>query len=534
MKKRNLLLIFAFVFCGISAFADKTIYVASAAAGNGSGADALNPCTFATALGNLASAGYTTFVLPENGLFQLSGGTNGYGRIPIADNSRIIIQGNNSVLEGTGGDTRILRAGVGTIIELHKLKFRLGNAASSLGGAIFFSGDSLKIDSCVFEKNTADNGAAIGSRGKHIVIKNSWFKWNYLRSSFQGGAISHTGTTTGGSLTIENTTFSNNTGKTGSASYGTAIITAFDGNVRNYLNTINISNCTFYQNNAGLSTTAGFAAVQLDYLGATAPAGTATIATFVNNTFHANKVAAINIKGKQQAIQLINNLIVGDSYANVSPTSIQDHGFITEYSVAEGRPQVVALNNYIVAKTPISTKVDDVALQLGNSNDNTLVATSSQNDIDLLALSSTLDSTSNKVPFLPIASSSSILLEAGISSYSGIVIPSYDIRGLARGGQDTGDYYDIGAYEFNYSSTTAVEKSLAGKNYTVVQTRSSINIQNNGGSRLSIAFYLLSGKKIYSGYVNSFLSVDKNQLSKGVVLMVVNDGQTKETKKVVL
>lgn len=33
--------------------------------------DALNPCTFATALGNLASSGYTTFVLPANALFQL-------------------------------------------------------------------------------------------------------------------------------------------------------------------------------------------------------------------------------------------------------------------------------------------------------------------------------------------------------------------------------------------------------------------------------------------------------------------------------
>lgn len=57
---------------------------------------------------------------------------------------------------------------------------------------------------------------------------------------------------------------------------------------------------------------------------------------------------------------------------------------------------------------------------------------------------------------------------------------------MVRGGQDTGNYYDIGAYEFNYSSTTAVEKSLTEKNYTVVQTKSSINIQNNGGSRLSI------------------------------------------------
>lgn len=114
---------------------------------------------------------------------------------------------------------------------------------------------------------------------------------------------------------------------------------------------------------------------------------------------------------------------MGDSYTNVSPTGIQDHGFITEYSVAEGRPQVVAQNNYIVAKTPISTKVDDAALQFGNSNSNALVATSSQNDMDTLALSTALDSTSNKVPFLPIVSSSSILLEAGINSYSGIVIP---------------------------------------------------------------------------------------------------------------
>lgn len=532
MKSRQLLIL-CFWAAGIfTVFANKTIYVAPVASGTGSGVDAANPTTFSQALGALDATGYTTLVLPNAALFQLSGGTNGFGRIPIVDNSKVIIEGNNSILEGNGGETRILRASVGCVVELKNLTFKLGNAAASLGGAIFFGGDSLKISGCVFEGNTADNGAAIGSRGKYIKISNSWFKDNYLRNSFQGGAISHTGTTAGGTLIVENTTFSNNLGKAASnPAYGTAIITAFDGNVRNYLNTISITNCTFYKNRASLNDPSGYAAVQLDFLGATAPTGTATTATFVNNTFYANTNAAIRILGKQQAVSLINNVIAGDSWDNISGVGIQEHGLITEFSVAEGRPAFIAKNNYIVAKYPKSAKIDDAVFAAGNSDNNTLVNTTSQSSIDNLALGTSLQTSGSPVPYLPILSSSGPLVEGGINLYSGVVIPTTDARGVTRAVGYAGSKSDIGSYEFD-NLTTAIQDVL-NDSFTFNQSTSEISISNHNNITISAKVFLPNGQSVYTKTTNSTITIPKTQLPKGVLIFIVNDGKESVTKKII-
>lgn len=531
MKKK--LLLICMLAVGIStAYADKTIYVAVSVTGTGSGLDAANATTFPQALGALDETGYTTLILPESAVFVLSGGTNGYGRIPIPDNRKVIIEGNNSTLQGNGGETRILRASTGCCVDLRNLTISLGNGAASLGGGVFFAGDSLKISNCIFENNTADNGAALGIRGKYVRITNSWFKGNYLRNSYQGGAISHTGTTAGGKLIIENSTFSNNIGKAANAAYGTAIITAFDGNVRNYLSEVTISNCTFYKNNSGLNTHAGDAAIHLDYLGSSAPAGTATTASFVNNTFYGNKNAAINVKGKQQAVNLINNVIVGDSYENSVVTGVQDHGFITEYSVAEGRPTVIAKNNYIVAKYPLSTKIDDVALQSGNSDNNTIVAITSQADIDVLALSADLQTGDSLAPYLGILTSSSPLVETGISSYSGISIPTVDTRAVARGVAKSGSHYDIGAFEFNDFSTGT--PTVSDDFFTLRQTSGEMVIDNLSNRPLAVNVFLANGQNVYSVVVNHSLTIDKNQLPKGVLILNINNDSMSVSKKVVM
>jgi hypothetical protein len=532
MKK--LLLLGCLLMAGMTTvYADKTIYVAPASAGTGSGQDANNPTTFPQALGALHATGYTIIVLPENATFLLSGGTTGFGRIPIADNSKIIIEGNNSILQGNGEETRILRASTGCRIKLINLTFKLGNGGASLGGAIFFGGDSLTISGCTFESNTADNGAAIGARGKYVKISNSWFKNNYLRSSFQGGAISHTGTATGGELIVENTTFSNNLGKAVSnPAYGTAIITAFDGNVRNYLTEISISNCTFFKNNASLNTTAGYAAVQLDYLGSTAPAGIATTAVFVNNTFYGNSNAALKIQGKQQAVSLINNVIVGDSWDNVSGLSIQDHGIIFEYSVAEGRPAMVAKNNYIVAKYPKSTKTDDIAFASDNADNNTLVPTASQADIDVLALSPTLQTANSPVPYLSITDEFSPLVNRGTSSESGITIPETDVKGVVRGSANTGSAYDIGAFEFVSTSTNTTKLD---KNDFVFELKNNhISIVNNNQNTLTVNIYLSNGQLVYSSIAKKSLNISTSQLPKGVLILNINNGTTSAIKKILL
>lgn len=530
--KKQILLICMIAATAFTAFANKTIYVAPAAAGSGSGADADNPCTIPTALGNLDAEGYTTFVFPNAALFHLTGGTTGYGRIPVVDNSKIIIEGNNSIIEGNGEKTRLLRAGAGCRIDLRNLTFRLGDSDNSLGGAIFFAGDSLKISGCTFDNNTSDNGAAIGSRGKYVKIINSYFSNNKLRNSYQGGAISHTGTTAGGTLIVENTTFSNNVGKAASAVYGSAIITAFDGTVRNYLNTISISNCTFYKNKAGINNSnSGYAAVDLSYLATTAPAGVATTATFANNTFYGNSNNAIRMWGKQQALSLINNVIVGDSYDVTSVTGVQDHGIITEFSVAEGRPAIVAKNNYFVCKVPVSSKVTEATFLSGNSDNNTIVVTSSQNDIDLLGLSAALQTNNSGAPYLALTSSSSPLVEGGVNSVNGITLPTTDCRGVVRAIGTTGSRFDIGAYEFE--NLTTATPGFENESVTFNQSTSEIFVSGNNKT-ISVSAYLPNGQSVYAQTTNSLLKINKTQLPKGLLIFIVNDGVKSVAKKVII
>lgn len=532
MKKRF------FLFCMLAvsittAFADKTIYVGPTASGTGTGDDADNACTFATALANLDETGVTTFSLaPNSTILSTSGGGTMTGRILIPDGKKIIIEGNNATIDGTGSSSvRIMRIGASANVQIKNVTFINGSHPTSLGGAIFFVGDSLNISGCVFDNNSADNGGALGSRGKYIKISNSWFKNNKLLNSYQGAAISHTGLTTGGSLVVDNSTFSNNTGKTGSACYGTAIITAFDGSTRNYLNTVSITNCTFYKNMAGINTTAGYAAVQLDFLGTTAPTGTVTTASFVNNTFYGNSDAAINIKGKQQAVRLVNNVLVGDAYDNISGLGKQDHGFITEYSIAEGRPAVVAKNNYIVAKTPKSGKVDDTSLQAGNPDNNTLVTIGSQADIDALYLSTALQTIGSPVPYLAVASSSSPLVEGGISTVAGVVIPSTDIKGVTRASDTTGTKFDIGVYEFDGLTTggAAINEAM----FSVKQLSNGIYIDNQSDKTLRISVILPNGQQVYSEMTATSTIINRELFQKGLLIVVVSDGVSTIAHKVI-
>ena len=541
MKKQFLLLcmITASVF---TTFADKTIYVANAQLGTKDGSSAANACELNQIFGvktpavALDATGTTTVYFDASAEYSINAdysSAKDRACVLIPDNltRRVIFEGNNAILKGTSTSLRMFRIGSLTNVELKNLTIKNGTHPAALGGAIFFAGDSLKISGCVFDHNSSDNGGAIGSRGKYLKITNSWFKDNYLLNSFQGGAISHTGTTAGGALIVENTTFSNNLGKAASNAWGTAIITAFDGTTRNYLNTISISNCTFYKNNAGFNTNAGNTAIQLDYLNTTLT-GTVTTATFVNNTFYGNSNCGIRVWGKQQAVSLINNVIVGDSWANVSGAAVQDHGIIYEFSVADGRPALVAKNNYIVTKVPKSTKNDDVALASGNTDGNTLVTTTAQTDIDALGLSPDLQTSGSVVPYLGIAASSSPLVEGGISIFSGITIPVSDTRGVSRGTETRGTKYDIGSYEFD-NFTTEVS-TVSEDFFTLRQSAGEITIDNQGGSALSVNMYSTNGQNIYSINVTKSLTIRKNQLPKGVLILAVNNGLKTVAKKIVL
>jgi len=428
-------------------YADKTIYVSPT--GTGDGTTPATACRLNQIFGKLPPAvsldatGTTTLSFDASAAYSITtNGTSDASKacvlVPDAITKKIIFEGNNATFNaGSTGSAgvRMLRIGSSTNVELRNLTFNNGTHTGSSGGAVYFAGDSLKISGCTFNNCSADNGGAVASRGKYVKIVTSWFKNNYLLNNYYGGALTHTGTTLGGTLIIENTTFSNNAGKASTACYGTAVCTAYDGGSRGYLNTISISNCTFYKNLESLNTTAGNAAVHLDELSS----GT-TNAVFVNNTFYGNSDCALYIKGIKQTVTFVNNVIAGSSWASVSGSSIQDHGIITEKnSTTDLRPTIIGKNNYIVAKNPVGINITESSFQSG-SNGNTFVTTTAQSVIDSLYLNTGLSATS--VPYLTITGSTSPLVNTGTSSVSGITIPSMDITGFQRTPN-----YTIGAYQ---------------------------------------------------------------------------------------
>jgi hypothetical protein len=461
-----------------TAHADKTIYVAPSASGSGNGIDASNPCTISTALANLdASGGTTTLVFPTNGTFTLSAAIS----VPDATTKKIIFEGNNSTLNGqNNGSFRILRLGTSTDIEIRNITFKNGKLSGAVGGAIYFAGDSLKISGCTFDGNSSQGGGgALASNGKYLKISNSVFKNNkVLTNGTYGIAVSHTGTTAGGTLIVENTTFNNNAAGNGLAAFGSAICTAYDGTTNNYLNTILINNCTFYKNLSSLTTTYGYATV---YLYDPSAAGTPTTATFVNNTFYGNSNCGIYIQGIKQNVKLVNNVIVGDSYATINVLNYQDHGVIAGSTIAAGRPAIVGKNNYIVAKNPIgSTNITESSFQSG-TNGNTFVSTSAQSVIDAVYLNSTLSSST--VPYLTVTNALSPLLNTGTSSVSGVTIPSTDVTGFQRTAG-----YTIGAYQ-------ATLNVANGTTQTVNQDASLLGVTIQPTGKLTLA----AGKSLTVG-----------------------------------
>lgn len=506
-------------------YANKTIYVSPT--GTGDGTTPATACKLNQIFGKLTPAvsldatGTTTLSFDASAAYSITttGSTDASRAcvlVPDATTKKIIFEGNNATLNaGSTGSSgvRMFRIGASTNVEIRNLTFNNGTHSGSLGGAIYFAGDSLKMSGCTFNNCSADNAGALASRGKYVKISNSYFSNNKLLNGYYGAALTHTGLSTGGTLILENTTFNNNTGKASTACYGTAVCTAYDGASRGYLNTISISNCTFYKNLESLNTTAGYAAVHLDELSS----GT-TNAVFINNTFYGNSDCALYIKGIKQTVTFVNNVIAGDSWINVSGSSIQDHGIITEKnSTTDLRPAIIGKNNYIVAKNPISTNITESSFQSG-SNGNTFATTTKQSVIDSLYLNTALSATS--VPYLTIIGSTSPLVNTGTNSVSGVTIPSTDITGFQRTPN-----YTIGAYQATLnvaSGTTQIVNQNVSLLGTTVQptgqltlasgqtlTTGSLIIQSDASGT---GTYLDNGTTIVTGITNvqQYLSAGRN------------------------
>ncbi len=128
----------------------------------------------------------------------------------------------NNSATGAGGGGAIFSPGAGNTLILNNCSFANNSAAGTGGGgAIFSPGASpLTLANCDFTSNSATNGGAVaatGSASQSISITNSSFSNNTaLGGSVGGGALDITGNTS--TVIISNSTFNQNqTDSTGGA-----------------------------------------------------------------------------------------------------------------------------------------------------------------------------------------------------------------------------------------------------------------------------------------------------------------------------
>jgi predicted outer membrane repeat protein len=216
----------------------------------------------------LAAGGTYTLTARDNGL-------NGLPAVAPDGGHKLTIHGNGATVQrSSAGGTptfRIFYVNTGGNLTLSGLTLTNGNPGTFHGGAIYNDAETgnatLTITNCTITGCSGDYGGAIFNDG-------------YQDPSFPP----HTAT-----LTVTNSTFSNNTG----TQYGGAIWNESGGIV------MNVANSTF-DGNAAISRSAG--AIQFDGFGGNAT-GSILNSTFTNNSC-SNYGGAVNVDGSSGNAQL--------------------------------------------------------------------------------------------------------------------------------------------------------------------------------------------------------------------------------------
>jgi hypothetical protein len=145
--------------------------------------------------------------------------------------------GPNGITIDGGGHVRLMELASGATLDLQFLTLAHGHTGSfNAGGAIFNGGGTLTVNNSTFSDNTATPGlgGAIANggiaSGGTLIVTNSTFSGNSASNTVGGGAIFNSGT-----LTVVNSSFSNNSANAnggGIFSYGSATVTnsTFSGN----------------------------------------------------------------------------------------------------------------------------------------------------------------------------------------------------------------------------------------------------------------------------------------------------------------
>jgi hypothetical protein len=532
MKRKSLLVWAIALLClSVSASAQTVIYVSSNGSDvSGTGSATAPYKTIDKAVGLVKNNVETVIYVEENATFEV-------GALDLGESKKVTIIGRNTTFlaqekpgheGGLNRGNRILRAAANCDLTVKGIIFRNGRQVEyHPGGAIYFAGNVLTVDSCRFYGNEAGSaGGAIGARGRTVIVRNSYFEDNWVTGGGGwGGAISQVGlrNTSGCSLTVENCTFyrqrmeSYDPAYPGGAGQGMAIALR-DGGVADpkytSVDLVKIVNCTFVENTSAYDYQAA-----IDITTATSE----TMTYVVNNTFYGNDGAVqIGVSYGDPNVFLVNNVM----FANLSGVSASS-------SVADGRQPIVAYNNLIVGgETGVNQHMDDECLNAQVGQYRNVIATSTQYSPSGVSLSTTLSDT--WVPYLAITSATSALVDAGLDNSETAIglnlVPVGDVRGGAAYGVK-----DIGAYEWN-AIVSSIRNPATDRadGFELIRATDGLEVRNLAGGNAQLMVYDIVGSLIYTVSVHQSVFIGKGVLKQGIAVFTLRTNGDTFVKKVSL
>lgn len=509
MKKTTTLFCTALVaaVCSFPGYAEKVYYVdPDGNAPEGMTVDAVYT-KVAAAINAVTADEPVTIYLKPGHEFKESNMTTGTNRVDLT------IIGDSSIINA-GSAQRILRTEAARLV-LKDITFTGVKNYTSMGGVLYFAGNTLVVDSCIFIDNESDaGGAAIASRGKDVTVRNSYFDGNYIFEGSgyaTGAAILQAGVkdVDGSSLRVENCTFYSNDVNNG---VGSAISTEDAAASYSNVGEITIVNCTFLANTSSYLNQADVDVTNSD----------GALMKIINNTFYGNDGALRIGDIYTGELYFINNLV----YATGSGIFGDPN-----YTVNNYRTPIEGYNNIIIGgERGVNEAIDDECFNGKKDQYNNRVETLATYPLSMVALATSL-STDNYVPYLPLTAENSDAVNAGYSdgAYADM-IPATDIRGLKAVGTR-----DIGAYEYGATEQSAIASVVADESdFVIARNGDQITVVNTADRHFTLTVVDMLGRTVYSAEGTDMLTVNKQDIAARCAIFVLTDGVSKKAEKVML
>ncbi|MEX0271464.1 DUF4347 domain-containing protein [Leptolyngbyaceae cyanobacterium UHCC 1019] len=142
--------------------------------------------------------------------FSVAGTITLGSQLDLTDSAKTTINGGNAITVSGNDSVRVFQINSGATAELNGLTITRGKPISGIiaGGGILNSGGALTVNNSTFSENAARFGGAIFSVDGTVTVNNSTFSGNSATAG--GGAIDSSSIDGTAVLTVNNSTFSGN------------------------------------------------------------------------------------------------------------------------------------------------------------------------------------------------------------------------------------------------------------------------------------------------------------------------------------